>query len=146
MNVRLGRAGFADDGADSVLSKLVDFGKDIPVLDVLATAGGTYLGVQGATADGQSLAVALAPYRIAVATVAPGFIETDMTNEHLKAERGEAIRGQSPFRRVARPAEIAAAVHFLASPAAEWASAIADDELRSLVAKAAELSLARRRF
>jgi len=71
---------------------------------------------------GQSLAVALAPYRIAVATVAPGFIETDMTNEHLKAERGESIRGQSPFRRVARPAEIAAAVHFLASPAAEWAS------------------------
>lgn len=49
----------ADDGADSVLAKLADFGKDIPVLDVLATAGGTYLGVQGATADGQSLAVAI---------------------------------------------------------------------------------------
>jgi uncharacterized protein YukE len=49
----------ADDGADSVLAKLADFGKDIPVLDVLAAAGGTYLGVQGATADGQSLAVAI---------------------------------------------------------------------------------------
>ena len=47
------------DGADGMLSKLVDFGKDIPVLDVLAAAGGTYLGVQGATADGQSLAVAI---------------------------------------------------------------------------------------
>jgi 3-oxoacyl-[acyl-carrier protein] reductase len=70
----------------------------------------------------QSLAVALAPYRIAVAAVAPGFIETDMTNEHLKAERGDAIRAQSPFRRVARPDEIAAAVHWLASPEAEWAS------------------------
>jgi uncharacterized protein YukE len=53
-----GDAGAAD-GEDSVLSKLVDFGKDIPVLDVLAAAGGTYLGVQGATADGQSLAVAI---------------------------------------------------------------------------------------
>jgi NAD(P)-dependent dehydrogenase (short-subunit alcohol dehydrogenase family) len=73
-------------------------------------------------AMGQSLAVALAPYGIAVASVAPGFIETDMTNEHLKAERGEAIRAQSPFRRVAQPDEIAAAVHFLASPEAEWAS------------------------
>jgi NAD(P)-dependent dehydrogenase (short-subunit alcohol dehydrogenase family) len=73
-------------------------------------------------AMGQSLAVALAPYGIAVATVAPGFIETDMTNEHLKAERGDAIRAQSPFRRVAQPAEIAAAVHWLASPEAEWAS------------------------
>jgi uncharacterized protein YukE len=54
-----GAADGADDGADSVLAKLSDFGKDIPVLDVLATATGTYLGVQGATADGQSLAVAI---------------------------------------------------------------------------------------
>ncbi len=73
-------------------------------------------------AMGQSLAVALAPHGIAVASVAPGFIETDMTNEHLKNERGDAIRAQSPFRRVARPDEIAAAVHWLASPEAEWAS------------------------
>ena len=42
--------------------------------------------------------------------MAPGFIETDMTNEHLKAERGDAIRAQSPFNRVARPEEVAAAV------------------------------------
>ena len=71
---------------------------------------------------GQSLAVALAPYGIAVACVAPGFVETDMTNEHLKSERGDAIRAQSPFGRVARPDEIAAAVHWLASREAEWAS------------------------
>ncbi len=70
----------------------------------------------------QSLAVALAPYGIAVACVAPGFVETDMTNEHLKAERGDAIRAQSPFGRVARPEEIAAAVHWLASDEAQWAS------------------------
>jgi NAD(P)-dependent dehydrogenase (short-subunit alcohol dehydrogenase family) len=71
---------------------------------------------------GQSLAVALAPYGIAVAAVAPGFIETDMTNEHLKSERGAAIRAQSPFGRVARPDEVAAAVHWLASADAQWAS------------------------
>nr|WP_192902269.1 SDR family oxidoreductase [Micromonospora globbae] len=76
----------------------------------------------GMNAMAQSLAVALAPYGIAVATVAPGFVETDMTNEHLKAERGAAVRAQSPFNRVARPEEIAAAVHWLASPEAEWAS------------------------
>jgi NAD(P)-dependent dehydrogenase (short-subunit alcohol dehydrogenase family) len=73
-------------------------------------------------AMGQSLAVALAPYGIAVATVAPGFVETDMTNEHLKAERGDAIRAQSPFRRVARPEEVAAAVVWLASPEAAFSS------------------------
>lgn len=71
---------------------------------------------------GQSLAVALAHLGIAVGTVAPGFIETDMTNEHLKAERGAAIRSQSPFGRVAQPDEVAAAVHWLASPEAVWAS------------------------
>jgi 3-oxoacyl-[acyl-carrier protein] reductase len=70
----------------------------------------------------QSLAVALAPYGIAVACVAPGFVETDMTNEHLKSPRGAEIRAQSPFDRVARPEEIASAVHWLASPEAQWAS------------------------
>ncbi|GIJ78476.1 NAD(P)-dependent dehydrogenase, short-chain alcohol dehydrogenase family [Micromonospora phaseoli] len=76
----------------------------------------------GLNAMAQSLAVALAPYGIAVATVAPGFVATDMTNEHLKSPRGAAIRAQSPFDRVARPEEIAAAVHWLASTEAEWAS------------------------
>ncbi|TDD18414.1 SDR family NAD(P)-dependent oxidoreductase [Nonomuraea diastatica] len=76
----------------------------------------------GLNAFGQSLAIALAPRGIAVASVAPGFVETDMTNEHLKAPRGDAIRSQSPFGRVARPEEIAGAVLYLASPSAEWAS------------------------
>jgi 3-oxoacyl-[acyl-carrier protein] reductase len=76
----------------------------------------------GLNALGQSLAVALAPHGIAVTTVAPGFVETDMTNEHLKPPRGDAIRAQSPFGRVARAEEIAEAVLWLASPAAEWSS------------------------
>jgi len=76
----------------------------------------------GLNALGQSLAVALAPYGIAVSTIAPGFVATDMTNEHLKPPRGDAIRAQSPFGRVAEPAEIAAAVRYLASPQAQWAS------------------------
>jgi len=76
----------------------------------------------GLNALGQSLAVALAPLGISVTTVAPGFVETDMTNEHLKPPRGDEIRAQSPFGRVARPDEVAAAVLWLASPEAEWAS------------------------
>jgi NAD(P)-dependent dehydrogenase (short-subunit alcohol dehydrogenase family) len=76
----------------------------------------------GLNAMGQSLAVALAPLGITVATVAPGFVETDATNADRKAPRGPEIRAQSPFGRVAEPAEVAAAIVWLASPEANWAS------------------------
>ncbi|MFJ5546330.1 SDR family NAD(P)-dependent oxidoreductase [Streptomyces sp. NPDC093225] len=71
---------------------------------------------------GQSLAVSLAPYGIAVASVAPGFFETERVAPRLEGPEGAAIRAQSPFGRVADPSEIAAAVLWLASPAAEWSS------------------------
>ena len=76
----------------------------------------------GLNAFGQSMAQALAPLGIAVTTVAPGFVETDMGNVALKTPRGPQIRAQSPFNRVATPEEVAAAVIYLASPAAEFAS------------------------
>jgi NAD(P)-dependent dehydrogenase (short-subunit alcohol dehydrogenase family) len=76
----------------------------------------------GLNALGQSLAVALAPLGIAVATVAPGWVETDPSNAHLKSPRGPEILAQSPFNRIARPDEVAAAIVWLSSPEAEWAS------------------------
>ena len=76
----------------------------------------------GLNAFGQSMAVALAPYGISVATVAPGFVETDMARAVLDGPAGEAVRAQSPFGRVAQPAEVAAAVRWLASPDARFAS------------------------
>ena len=76
----------------------------------------------GLNALGQSLARDLAPHGIAVTTVAPGFVDTDMAAESLAGPAGDAIRGQSPFGRVATAEEIAAAVLYLASAQAEWAS------------------------
>lgn len=76
----------------------------------------------GLNALGQSLAVALAPLGIAVVSVAPGYVERDDSNVHRKTERGPQVRAESPFDRVARPEEVAAAVLWLASPEAEWPS------------------------
>jgi len=76
----------------------------------------------GLNAFGQSLARALAPHGIAVSAVAPGYVDTDMAASYLAGRRGDALRAQSPFGRVAQPEEIAAAVVYLASPEAEWAS------------------------
>ncbi len=76
----------------------------------------------GLNAFGQSLARSLAPHGIAVATVAPGFVDTEMAAEALAGPDGDPIRAQSPFGRVARPEEVAHAVLYLASPEAEFAS------------------------
>jgi 3-oxoacyl-[acyl-carrier protein] reductase len=71
---------------------------------------------------GQSLAVSLAPHGIAVASVAPGFIATERVADWLTGDRGDALRAQSPFGRVAEPREIAEAIVYLASPGSSWAS------------------------
>lgn len=74
----------------------------------------------GLHAMSQSLAVALAPCNIQVFAIAPGFVETDMARDLLEGEAGDAIRGQSPAKRVARPEEVAETVLFLASTGAEF--------------------------
>jgi 3-oxoacyl-[acyl-carrier protein] reductase len=76
----------------------------------------------GMNAFGQSMAVALAPHGITVGTVAPGFVETYMVRHSLAGPAGDGIRGQSPFGRVARPEEVAAAVVWLAAPEAQFSS------------------------
>ena len=70
----------------------------------------------------QSLAVALAPHGVMAAAVAPGFVETDMARTVLDGPQGDAVRAQSPFNRVARVEEVAAAVAWLATDAPLWAS------------------------
>ena len=52
-------------------------------------------------------------------TVAPGFIDTDMTKDLPEASR-EALLEQVPLARLGTPADIAASVLFLASPLAGY--------------------------
>jgi NAD(P)-dependent dehydrogenase (short-subunit alcohol dehydrogenase family) len=73
-------------------------------------------------AFGQSMAVALAPHGIAVTSVAPGFIDTERQQSKLDGPQGAELRAQSPFGRVGTPEEVAAAVLYLSSSEATWAS------------------------
>ncbi len=76
----------------------------------------------GMNAFGQSMALVLAPHNISVGTVAPSFVQTEMAREVLEGDSGDAVRAQSPFGRIAEPEEVAAAVVWLASPGARFAT------------------------
>lgn len=73
-------------------------------------------GVIGLT---KSAARELASRGITVNCVAPGFIETDMTDK-LSDEMRESLGAQIPLARLGRPEDIAMAVRFLASDAAAY--------------------------
>ena len=73
-------------------------------------------GVIGIT---KTLAKELASRNIQVNAVAPGFVETGMT-EKLNAEQRKALVASIPMKRTAKPEEIAGVVVFLVSPAASY--------------------------
>ncbi|MGH9103418.1 MAG: SDR family NAD(P)-dependent oxidoreductase [Acidimicrobiales bacterium] len=116
--------------ANVIWSALAHMGKGGRIVNV--SSRGAFRGEPDAPAYGaskaalnalsQSLAVALAPAGVAVTAVAPCFVDTDMTSDHLSGPRGPAVRAQSPFNRVALAEEVAAAVLWLASPEAEFCS------------------------
>ncbi|HEV7625214.1 MAG TPA: SDR family oxidoreductase [Streptomyces sp.] len=70
----------------------------------------------------QSLARALGPEGIAVTAIAPGWTVTDMAAENLAGEGYDRRRLESPLERVSDPSEVAAAILYLASPEAEFAT------------------------
>jgi 3-oxoacyl-[acyl-carrier protein] reductase len=69
----------------------------------------------------KSWALELAPRRIRVNAVAPGWVETDMTAEHFS--NADVLRGAleyAPYGRLGNAEEVADLVLFLCSPAAGW--------------------------
>ena len=99
-------------------------GRIINITSVVASAGNpgqanyaaAKAGVAGMT---RALARELGSRNITVNCVAPGFIDTDMTRALPEAAR-DALLGNIALGRLGRPEEIAAAVAFLASPAAAY--------------------------
>jgi 3-oxoacyl-[acyl-carrier protein] reductase len=73
----------------------------------------------GVAGFARALARELGSRNITVNTVAPGFIDTDMTHV-LPEEQKQQLLGQIPLARLGKPEEIAAVVAFLASDAAAY--------------------------
>ena len=100
------------------------YGRIISITSVVGAAGNpgqanyaaAKAGVAGMT---RALARELGSRNITVNCVAPGFIETDMTAS-LPPEQQKALLGQIPLGHLGKPADIAHAVAYLASPLAAY--------------------------
>jgi NAD(P)-dependent dehydrogenase (short-subunit alcohol dehydrogenase family) len=66
----------------------------------------------------QYLALDLAPHRIRVNAIAPGFFPAEQNRKLLSADRMQAIIGHTPARRLGEPDELVGTVVWLASEAA----------------------------
>ena len=67
----------------------------------------------------KALAKETAPSHITVNCIAPGVIKTDM-NAHLSEQDYAALKEETPLGRIGTPQDIAGAMLFLASPAADF--------------------------
>ncbi len=74
----------------------------------------------GMNAMSQSMAKALAPHKIFVFAIAPGWVNTDMAEPYLSGPAAGDVLQQSPLQRVATPEEIAKIALYLASDAPEY--------------------------
>ncbi|MEJ8854227.1 3-oxoacyl-ACP reductase FabG [Variovorax robiniae] len=100
------------------------YGRIISITSVVGASGNAgqanyaaaKAGVAGMT---RALARELGSRAITVNCVAPGFIETDMTAKLPEAAQ-QALLGQIPLGHLGKPADIANAVAFLASPQAGY--------------------------
>jgi len=91
------------------------------VVGITGNAGQTNYAASKAGIVGfsRSLAKELGSRNITVNVVAPGYVKTDMTDE-LDMETRDAILDAVPLDRLAEPEDVANAVLFLASPAAQY--------------------------
>lgn len=118
-------------------------GSIVNIASVAGLRGTASVNVAYAAAKGgvialtQQLAADLAPYRIRVNAVSPGFVTTPMNQDMRSAGLDRLWVGRIPLRRYARPEELANVILFLASEQASYVTGtnlVADGGLSSVLA------------
>jgi 3-oxoacyl-[acyl-carrier protein] reductase len=102
------------------------FGCILNISSIVGTRGHSGLAVYSATKaalDGLTRALAreLGPLGIRVNSIAPGYIETEMSAS-LAGNQREQVRRRTPLGRLGKPEDIVGAVEFFLSPAASFIS------------------------
>ena len=95
------------------------------VVGLMGNAGQTNYAAAKAGLEGfsRSLAREMGSRNITVNSVAPGFIDTDMTHALPEAQQ-QAMLAQIPAARLGKPEDIAAAVAFLAGDSAGYITGV----------------------
>jgi 3-oxoacyl-[acyl-carrier protein] reductase len=121
MDVNLAGAFHCVRAASSLLLRAKDAGRVINLTSVVGEMGNGGQVAYAASKAGligltMSLARELASRGVTVNAVAPGFIETDMTAEHLPDAQRAKIVEQIPLGRIGAAEDVAHTVAFLAGP------------------------------
>ncbi len=125
MQIQLKSVFFLSQRVAKIL-KAAGGGKLINVSSLTSQIGVPNISIYGAAKGGvfsltKSLALELAPYHINVNAVAPGYVRTAMTEAAFSdPKRLEWMLSRIPLGRFGQPEDIANAVLYLASPAADY--------------------------
>jgi 3-oxoacyl-[acyl-carrier protein] reductase len=125
INTNLGGAFHCTRAAATLLLRAKDAGRIINITSVVGEMGNGGQAAYAASKAGiigltMSTAKELASRGVTCNAVAPGFIETDMTAEHLpEAQRAKLLEG-IPLGRIGRADEVGDSVAFLAGPEAAY--------------------------
>ncbi len=125
MSINLGGAFHCIRAAASLLLRAKDAGRIINITSVVGEMGNGGQVAYAASKAGligltMSTARELSSRGVTCNAVAPGFIETDMTAEHLPEAQRAKLMEQIPLGRIGRSDEVADAVAFLAGPEAGY--------------------------
>jgi len=125
LQVNLGGAFFCAKAAASLLLRAKEHGRVVNITSVVGESGNAGQVAYAASKAGligltMSLAKELAPRGVTVNAISPGFIDTEMTAEHLPEAQRAKLLEQIPLARIGVGDDVANAVAFLAGPEAAY--------------------------